>query len=143
MTRELLYRDSNLLDMTPIRFFEEMGRQFFGEWQENQVKTDIHETVTDYLVEAELPGIPKDNIVVHYEDNILTIEGQYCEENQVHHTRGNLIRSERSYQKIRRQFILQDVVKEQITANYENGILTIKLPKKQSSRRIKQAIPID
>ncbi len=50
---------------------------FFDGFKANMIKTDIHENDSEYLVEAELPGIPKENIQVTYENGILTIAGQH------------------------------------------------------------------
>ena len=63
------------------------------------IKTDIHENDSEYLVEAELPGIPKENIQVTYENGILTIAGQHQSDTTTEDKKGKLIRSERSFNK--------------------------------------------
>lgn len=77
MANNMIPRRSDLFDMTPFNFFEDFGRNFFEGFKGNMVKTDIHETDNEYLLEAELPGIPKENIQINYENGILTIEGKF------------------------------------------------------------------
>ena len=48
-------------------FFEDFSRNLFNDFKPNLIKTDIHETDNEYFVEAELPGIPKEDIQVTYE----------------------------------------------------------------------------
>ncbi|MCE2162376.1 Hsp20 family protein, partial [Streptococcus thermophilus] len=56
------------------------------------MKTDIHETDNEYIVEAELPGIPKEDIQVNYENGVLTISGQRQIDAATEDKKGKLIR---------------------------------------------------
>ena len=82
MANNMIPRRSDLFDMAPFNFFEDFGRNFFEGFKGNMVKTDIHETDNEYLLEAELPGIPKENIQINYENGILTIEGKHQTDTQ-------------------------------------------------------------
>lgn len=124
-------------------FFDEMSRRFFEGTQGNLAKTDIRENQKDYVVEAELPGIPKENIHLQYEQGVLTIEASYQNEEQKKDKEGQLIKSERSYGSIKRQFLLDNVKEDDIKAKYQDGVLTITLPKAKPSSDKKKEISIE
>ena len=107
------------------------------------VKTDIHETDKEYVLEAELPGIPKENIQINYENGVLTIEGQHQADTKSEDDKGNLVRSERSFSSVRRQFAIRDIREEEIKAEYKDGILKVTLPKTAEKLEYKKAIPIE
>ena len=128
--------------MTPFDFFEDFSRNLFNDFKSNLIKTDIHETDNEYIVEAELPGISKDNIQVTYEDGVLTISGQQQTDTVDEDKKGKLIRSERSLTSVRRQYLLENVKEDEIKASYSDGILKVTLPK-DSNKEIKKSIPIE
>lgn len=142
MANDLTPRDSEFFT-TPLNFFEDFGRSFFDGFKGNMLKTDIHETETDYVLEAELPGIPKENIQINYDNGILTIEGQHKMDNEEKDEKGRTVRSERSYNSVRRQYAIKDVKDDEIKAAYQDGILKIVLPKSEQTSEPKKAIPIE
>lgn len=94
---------------------------------------DIIEHDDAYLVEAELPGLTKDDVKISIEGNILTIRGEKKRE-QTKEDR-NYHRTERSYGTFMRSFTLPTSVRaDKIEANYRNGILTINLPKVEEAK---------
>lgn len=142
MLNKIQPRNSDTYSMTPFDFFEDFSRNLFNDFKSNLIKTDIHETDNEYLVEAELPGIPKENIQVTYEDGVLTISGQQQIETVDEDKKGKLIRSERSSTSLRRQYLLENVKEDEIKASYSDGILKVTLPK-DSNKEIKKSIPIE
>ncbi len=85
------------------------------------------ETVT---LEAELPGVPKDQVDVQVKDNELTITGR-----RVHTEEGQLRAGERTRADFRRVFTLSRAIdQEKVDAHMENGLLTVTLYKKESMR---------
>lgn len=142
MLNKIQPRNSDTYSMTPFDFFEDFSRNLFNDFKSNLIKTDIHETDNEYLVEAELPGIPKENIQVTYEDGVLTISGQQQIDIVDEDKKGKLIRSERSQQDLRRQYLLENVKEDEIKASYSDGILKVTLPK-DSNKEIKKSIPIE
>lgn len=117
------------------REFWDLGRRFFddalGENMANltSFKTDIIEKEDAYIVEAELPGMSKDDIELDYHDNILTIRGRQETEKNEQDEERKYVRRERSSRSFSRQFIIQDVDEDAIKAKFDNGILEINLPK--------------
>ena len=142
MLNKIQPRNSDTYSMTPFDFFEDFSRNLFNDFKSNLIKTDIHETDNEYLVEAELPGIPKENIQVTYEDGVLTISGQQQIDTVDEDKKGKLIRSERSSTSLRRQYLLENVKEDEIKASYSDGILKVSLPK-DSNKEIKKSIPIE
>ena len=142
MLNKIQPRNSDTYSMTPFDFFEDFSRNLFNDFKSNLIKTDIHETDNEYLVEAELPGIPKENIQVTYEDGVLTISGQQQIDTVDEDKKGKLIRSERSSTSLRRQYLLENVKEDEIKAAYSDGILKVTLPK-DSNKEIKKSIPIE
>lgn len=142
MLNKIQPRNSDTYSMTPFDFFEDFSRNLFNDFKSNLIKTDIHETDNEYIVEAELPGIPKENIQVTYEDGVLTISGQQQIDTVDEDKKGKLIRSERSSTSLRRQYLLENVKEDEIKASYSDGILKVTLPK-DSNKEIKKSIPIE
>lgn len=142
MLNKIQQRNSDTYSMTPFDFFEDFSRNLFNDFKSNLIKTDIHETDNEYIVEAELPGIPKENIQVTYEDGVLTISGQQQTDTVDEDKKGKLIRSERSLTSVRRQYLLENVKEDEIKASYSDGILKVTLPK-DSNKEIKKSIPIE
>lgn len=134
MANDLTPRNSSFFDMSPLSFFDG--------FKTNMVKTDIRELDDKYLIEAEIPGIPKENISVHYENGVLSITGQYRSDTKKEDEKGKVIRSERSFTDISRQFAIANVKEQEIHAAYQDGILTITLPKDEEQKK-NNSIPIE
>ena len=142
MLNKIQQRNSDTYSMTPFDFFEDFSRNLFNDFKSNLIKTDIHETDNEYLVEAELPGIPKENIQVTYENGVLTISGQQQTDTVDEDKKGKLIRSERSLTSVQRQYLLENVKEDEIKASYSDGVLKVTLPK-DSNKEIKKSISIE
>lgn len=115
-------------------FGESMLPAFFT--AANPIKTDIRETEKEYVVEAEIPGMKKEDIKLELRDDVLTISVEQDE--QVNEERDNYIRKERRYGSFARSFRVPNVRNEAVSARYDNGILSITLPKSDEVREKKQ-----
>jgi HSP20 family protein len=94
---------------------------------------DLFEKNDHLVIKAELPGIEKKDISVDMKDGVLTLKGERKHENEVQD--GNFYRREMSYGKFQRSFRLPgDVDPEKITAQFENGLLTIEVPKPEQHK---------
>lgn len=92
--------------------------------------TDIMETKDDYRLAIELPGIEKDQITMKMEANRLSVSAE--RKLSVETDNKNYYRIERSFGTFNRVFILpKDAKSESITASFENGLLTVLIPKKE------------
>jgi len=93
------------------------------------MKVDIKENEKEFIVEAELPGITKEEVNIEIDEERLTISVQKNE--QTDEEKDNYIRKERSFSTMTRSFAISNVETDNVNAKFENGILLITLPKKQ------------
>ncbi|MEM3852180.1 MAG: Hsp20/alpha crystallin family protein [Methanomassiliicoccales archaeon] len=105
-------------------------------------RADIEENDTEYVVTAEMPGIPKENIEVRVtDDNVLEIRGKHTSEKK--ETKGHYVRQERQMSDYFRSFALDTPVDtDKVEAHVENGVLTLHLPKKQTENKNYKKIEI-
>lgn len=94
-----------------------------------QMKVDVKENENEFILEAELPGIKKEDVNLQIDDDRLTISVQRNE--QTDEEKDNYIRRERSYSSVIRSFAIPNIETDNVNAKYENGMLFITLPKKQ------------
>ncbi len=96
-------------------------------------KVDIFENKDHLVLEAELPGMNRDDFELSFENNVLTLKGERKFEKK---TDGdNYHRVERSYGSFTRSFTLpQTVTAEGASANFDAGILTVSLPKREDTK---------
>lgn len=132
---DLSRRASNLLDDNFFRpFFD------FENWMGGTgFRVDIKEKENEYVLEAELPGVPEDQINLSVENDTLTIcaERKYEEEE-------NRYYSERRYGHAERSFNLEGIAQDGIKADYKNGVLFVMLPKaKPEPKKVGRSIPIN
>lgn len=90
-------------------------------------KVDVQETDKQYLIEAELPGVSKDELNIELNDGRLTISVQ--REENINNDKKNYIHRERRYSSMSRSIYLADAKSEGIKAKLENGVLNIDIPK--------------
>ncbi len=91
---------------------------------------NVMETNDELILTAELPGMREEDINIELENNVLTISGEKVEERKEGDEDRRYHVWERRYGTFSRSFTLPRTVKsDEITASYENGVLTIHLPK--------------
>ncbi|MGI6585090.1 MAG: Hsp20/alpha crystallin family protein [Lutisporaceae bacterium] len=105
-----------------------------------QIKVDIKENEKEYIVEADLPGVKKEEINVDLNNDRLTILVSRNEETNIE--KENYIRKERRSGSYCRSFYVENVIEDQISAKFENGVLSVILPKKESGVSKKSRIEI-
>jgi HSP20 family protein len=144
------YQDSfSLLDA----MFERMQRDFFGTSLFNALlptrsgngereaarlpRTQLRDAGDAIEVTAELPGIKPEDVKVELNDDMLTIRGETAVEEE---TDGE--RVERHISFLRQLELPEEVGAEQVRASYNNGMLTIRIPKRTRRENVRQ-IPID
>ncbi len=93
---------------------------------------DVYETEDGFAISASMPGVAKENVHLKLEDGLLTIFGKIDFSNIV---KRKYIFTESCFANYLRSFKLSDSIDEsKIEALYENGRLSIKLPKKDSAK---------
>jgi HSP20 family protein len=94
---------------------------------------DIFETEHELVVKADLPDIDPKDLDIRVENNILTIRGERKFEKKV--DKDNYLRVERAYGSFARSFSLANTVNtEAIKADYQNGVLTLSIPKREEAK---------
>ena len=114
--------------------FDSMFKDFFGdEMSMKNLRVDIREKENEYILEADFPGMKKEDINIDYSKGYLTISGEKKTEKEETEKKENYIRKERSYEKTSRSFYVGDINKDEIKAKFENGVLEITIPKEQKT----------
>ncbi|MBE0690668.1 MAG: Hsp20/alpha crystallin family protein [Anaerolineae bacterium] len=133
LTRWNPVREMTTMQRAMDRLFDDW-RPFFdfdGESTEGTraLALDVHEDDNNYVLTTEMPGVQPDQIQVRKEGDYLVIEGELSEEKSEKEGTRTLV-SERRYGRYMRRIRLpQDIDADKAEAQYENGVLTLKLPK--------------
>ena len=126
-------------DITTVQ--DEINRMFDNFWGEFKGEdeamlappVDVTEKAENFVVTAELPGLKKDEINLAIQNNVLTISGSRKRETESKNDR--YLRVERSFGSFCRTINLPTSVDgSKIGADFEDGILTIELPKVEEAR---------
>lgn len=132
----------HLAAMDPFREFDELERSFFGN-QKNLIsafRTDVVDIGDAYQLEAELPGFAKEDIKIDVENDVLTVSAEHKSETKEENEKKNFVKRERFYGSYTRSFDVSGINVDGIEAKYENGVLTLTMPKKAAeipaSRRL-------
>ena len=100
----------------------------------SQIKIDVKEDDAAYTVQAEVPGVPKEDINVSIDGNVVSLRAEVRQHDEKKEGE-KVLRSERYYGAVARSFQLPvDVDATQAKAKYDNGELTLTLPKKQGNK---------
>ena len=103
----------------------------FGKHARNLMKTDIRETddAKAYRFAVELPGFKKDEIILDIKDGYLTIAAQKGLDKDEPDKKGRVLRQERYAGACSRSFYVGNVKPEDVKAKYEDGVLSVIVPK--------------
>ena len=118
-------------------FFRGFGRpehMLYGKNATRMMKTDVKETDAGYELDVDLPGFKKDEIKLELQNGYLTISTEKSLENK-EENKGRVIRQERYAGTMSRSFYVGGhVTEEDIKAKYENGVLSLAIPKKEAPK---------
>ena len=134
-----------MFDMVPFRrnngvartgsAFDDLFNNFLGDnFFSNEVintagfKVDLKEDENSYTLEADLPGVKKDDIDLAYENNYLTISAKRNE--TIEKKEDNYVRRERRYGEFKRSFYVDNVNESAVDASFADGVLKVILPKR-------------
>lgn len=123
-------RDNSLSTQNLFNYLDNIEKSFFRDVDPaTQFRTDIKDNGNEYLLEAELPGFAKKDIHIDLNGNRLEISAQH-EENK-EEKKDNYVCRERKFGSFSRSFDVTGIDTSNISAGYQDGILTLHLPKKQ------------
>ena len=103
-------------------------------------KVDVVEKENEYVIEADLPGIKKEEVSLDIHDGQLRISVQ--REEKIEEEQKNYIHKERRYSSMSRGIYLGDATPDSIKAKLDNGVLTITVPK-APKQEVKSRIEIE
>lgn len=116
--------------MLPTRFyFDNAFDQLFGNEGNKMMNCDVYEKDNTYHVEMDLPGFKKEEIKVECNKGNLVITAEKSSNDEEKDADKKYLRRERSYGKISRSFYLGDIKEDAIEAKFDNGTLSISIPK--------------
>ncbi|HWQ26319.1 MAG TPA: Hsp20/alpha crystallin family protein [Chlorobaculum sp.] len=120
----------------PMRLFDDI-------WSGTQMaaapafKVDISEDEHAFHLDAELPGISKEQIALNIEDNVLTVKAERVQQDE--QKKKDYHRIERTYGGFSRSFNIGELIdQENIGASFDNGVLHVTLPKAQPVKKTKE-----
>ena len=142
-----IFGESLFDNMFPFdeKFFTEKKNPLYGKNAKNMMKTDIREHEAGYELDIDLPGFKKDEITVDLENGYLTISAAKGLDKDEEDKKGKYIRKERYAGTMQRSFYVGDAIThEDIKAKFENGILSLTIPKKDAKAvETKKSIAIE
>ena len=123
--------------------FNDFFKPMFYDEQLDSMKTDICETDTGYGLEIEMPGFKKDQISVSLDDGYLNVSGTKTTKEEAENKGKKYLRKEISESFQRSYYVGTEISEESIKAKYDNGILSLNLPKQQPKKPQLRSINIE
>ena len=98
-----------------------------------QIKVDVKESAEAYTVQAEIPGVPKEDIQVAVDGNVVTLRAEIKQQDSKAQDE-KVLRSERYFGAVSRSFQLgQDIDEAKSNAKFNDGVLELVLPKRTAA----------
>ena len=126
-------------------FFRDVSPGYFvkplhGDALPSQIRVDIKENEKAYSVQAEIPGVSKEDIHVSLDGGVVTLSAEIRQQDS-QASNDQVLRSERYYGAVSRSFQLpQEIDIGNAKARYDNGVLVLSLPKKAQASSSRLAI---
>lgn len=139
MTLIKFKKDNGVKYTERMPVFSELFNEFFDNMFVPEIRrstvpaVNIIETNDHFQLEVAAPGLAKEDFKINIEDDVLTVSAEKKNESQENNKQYS--RKEFSYVSFRRSFNLPEVIdSEKVQATYENGIMSIVLPKKEEAK---------
>ena len=132
---KVLSKDDDFLRFPMVPdFFRAAMPDFAGS---RELLTDLHEFDDRYELRMDIPGFDKEDIKIGLEEGQLIVSAEKNSEKEEKDKEGKIIRSERRSGYASRSFYVgEDIKPEDVSAKYENGVLTIGIPKKEEAKEL-------
>ncbi len=141
VVRDPFWKEFNALSNRFNRLFDvqrEETADFLGSWSP---AVDVYDRGSEMVIQAELPGMKKEDIDVRVENNVLTLRGKKERKEEV--KEDGFFRSERMYGIFSRSSSLPSTVDvSKIAADYKDGVLTLTLPKAEEAKPRQIAVKV-
>ena len=119
-------------------YFEDFANDFFRPFfsddcgmmcAQRPMKVDVRDEGDHYVLEADMPGMKKDDLKVEVNDGLLTISAEYNETNEQKNDESKYVYRERRCGSMSRSFNVEGIREADITAAFRDGVLRLELPK--------------
>ena len=115
--------------------FRDVDRRLYGKRAAAEMKTDVREHEDHYELDIDLPGFKKEEVSLELKDGYLTVSAAKGLNKDEKNEKGKLIRQERYAGAMQRSFYVgKNLTEEDIKAKYENGVLSLVIPKKEARK---------
>ena len=146
----MLNRNHALSVFDPFREMEKIEKHFFddpwgnfGRTFSDSFRTDVTDEGDHFLLEADMPGFEKNDIHLDVSGDTLTIKAERLTKNKTEDRKDRYVCSERSYGSYSRSFDITGIDAAGIKAKYNNGVLSLTLPKKVEKQPESQRVEIE
>ena len=114
--------------------YRNIDKKLYGRHAAREMRTDVHEHDDHYEVDIDLPGFKKDELTLSLENGFLTVSAaKNLDRNQERN--GKVVRQERYSGSLQRSFYVgENLTEADIKAKYENGVLSLTVPKKEQPK---------
>ena len=135
------YRSNHLSNRENRGYFEDFAndffRPFFGDGfglmaAQRQMKVDVKDEGDKFVLEADVPGMKKEDLKVEVNDGVLTISADYDEKKEEKGEDEKYVYRERRCGSMRRSFNVEGIREDDITAEFKDGVLKLTLPKQEA-----------
>ncbi len=136
----------SLYKKDPLKMFEDVFNDkvspFFSSMVAPSFKVDISEDDNTIFIEADMPGVKKEDIKVSMDGDLLSISAERTQSEE--EKKKGYHRIERSWGSLSRSFTLgENVDAEKIEAKYDNGVLKVMVPKVEPTKKTEKEIPVN
>lgn len=141
--KEMIYMERYPMVNDDFDLFDDVfGVPMFG--REPLMRTDVEEKDNGYVMKMDLPGYKKEDIHISLQNGNLSIEAERKESNEEKNSKGTVLREERFTGKCSRTFYVGKNVKDtDIRASFNDGTLTVTVPKVEEVPEENRFIAID
>jgi HSP20 family protein len=140
---QMMRRMQEDMDRAFSQFFAGQGN--IGDRSSWAPRVDVSETDREWCIEAELPGVNKDQVEVHVQDHHLVMRAEMRDEReeQPEGEQRRYHHRERRYGYFERAFPLpENVTEDDISCDFRNGVLTVRVPKREPAQPKGRRIPV-
>ena len=124
--------------------FKPFSGWFDNNYSASVMRTDVKSNDKEYTLSIDLPGVDKNNIEISLQDGYLTVQAIRHSEESEKDEKSNYVFRERTYGRMSRSFYVGEGVKEEsVKAKYDNGILTVIVPKYNEEEKALKKIAIE
>jgi len=132
------YRANNHMARRNRGYFDDFANDFFRPFfedgfgmmaEQRPMKVDVRDEGDKFVLEADMPGMKKDDLKVEVNNGLLTISANYDENNEKKDEDTKYVYRERRCGSMSRSFNVEGIREQDITASFKDGVLTLNLPK--------------